>query len=300
MIYNPAARNAPPRERLQAAASALKPFGWDVNLRASEASGHARAIAAEVAADGVPTVIACGGDGTLNEVINGVVGTSTNVAVIRGGTGNVFAKEIGMPRTPEKALRALIDGEVHHFDLGLAGERYFLLMCGIGYDANIVRRVPHIQKRLLGTTAFVLDGLWTLPTYKSRQVTVRIDGLDEKLDLYWLLLGNTRSYGGVIDITAEAVADDGQLDAFICTGDGVARVLSNAWQLARHQYETTQGIGLQRITRLDVITPGVPVQADGEYFGETPMTFTVKRQVLPILLPKGKGLHLLSRRDRMD
>jgi len=278
----------------------MKPHGWDINLRATEASGHARALAAEIASDGVPTIIACGGDGTLNEVINGIAGTATNVAVIRGGTGNVFAKEIGMPRTPEKALKALVDGEVRYFDLGVAGDRYFLLMAGIGYDANIVRRVPNLQKRLLGTTAFVIDGLWTLPTYKSRPVTVRIDGVQEDLDLYWMLLGNTRSYGGVIDITAQAVADDGKLDAFICSGDGVVRVLSNAWSLARRQYETRQGIGLQRLSRLDVLTPGVPVQADGEYFGETPMSFSVARRMLPVLVPKGKATHLLTQPDQQD
>jgi diacylglycerol kinase (ATP) len=295
IVYNPAARNAPPRQRLQDAAGCLKQNDWDVELRVSEAPGHARELAREAAAGGASVVFSCGGDGTLNEVVNGIAGSEATLGVLRGGMGNVFAKEIGVPRAPAKALQALVDGETRRFDLGKAGERYFLLMCGIGFDAHVVRRVSPRLKRWLGSTAYALLAMAMLPAYRPARIHMRLNGIEDDAEVYWLLLGNTRSYGGVIDITRRALADDGLLDAFVFEGSSRAWAFKTGALIAFGRAEGANGVSFLRVLRLEIDTPGIPVQADGEYFGETPMTFTIEPRVLPVLLPPGRGTHLLSR-----
>ncbi len=249
-------------------------------------------LAREAANAGTPVIFACGGDGTLNEVINGIVGTPSTVSLIRGGTGNVFAKEINVGRTPEKAMRVLLEGEEGKFDLGKANDRYFLLMCGIGFDAQVVRAVPRQPKRLLGTTSYVLWGVAEATRYRSKPVQIRLgDEEVHDIDLYWMLLGNTRSYGGVLNITNEAIADDGLLDAYLFAG---SMPLTTAARIAVAKQEGAPGVSFQRLKGLEILTPGIPVQADGEYFGETPMNFTIEEKALTILMPPGQGRQLLS------
>ena len=293
IIYNPMARNAPRPERLRAASDLYRIHGWQVDQAPTIAPGHATLLAREAAEAGTSVVFSCGGDGTLNEVINGLANTPARVSIIRGGTGNVFAKEIHVGRTPEKALRVLLEGEDGRFDLGKANERYFLLMCGIGFDASVVRKVPTRSKRLLGTTSYVLWGVAEAARYRSRLVDIRLGGDEEQeIDLYWLLLGNTRSYGGVLNMTHQAIADDGLLDAYLFAGSRLP--IATAARLAVQRQDGAPGVSFQRIQELEVLTPGIPVQADGEYFGETPMRFTVEKQALTILMPPGQARQLLS------
>jgi YegS/Rv2252/BmrU family lipid kinase len=293
IIYNPNARNAPKTERLKSAADLYRIHGWQIDLLPTEAAGHATLLAREAAEAGTPVIFSCGGDGTLNEVVNGTVHTPAHVSVIRGGTGNVFAKEINVGRTPEKALRVLIEGEEGRFDLGKANDRYFLLMCGIGFDASVVGKVPTRPKRLLGTTSYVLWGMAEATRYRGKPVRIRLgDDEEQEIDLYWLLLGNTRSYGGVLNITHEAIADDGLLDAYLFAGSRLP--ITTAARLAMQRQDGAPGVSFQRIQELEILTPGIPVQADGEYFGETPMTFTVEKQAVTFLMPPGQGRQLLS------
>ncbi len=270
--------------------------GWQIDLEFTRAPGHGIQLAREATASGVDTVIACGGDGTLNEVINGLAGSETRLALLRAGTGNVFAKEVGVPRDLEEALSVLVDGEERRFDLGLAGGRYFLLMCGIGIDAEIVRRVPSSPKRLLGTAIYGLWGMVVLPIFRPRRVSLKVDGEEDAhdVDLSWLLLGNTRSYGGVIDITSHAVADDGLLDAYIFAGNSYHWAASTVMRVALKRQKHAPGIYTRRLREIEILTPGLPVQADGEYIGRTPIKVSVVPRALSILLPSGRRQQLLS------
>jgi YegS/Rv2252/BmrU family lipid kinase len=258
-------------------------------------------------------VLASGGDGTVNEVVNGLAGSESALGLVRGGMGDVFGKEVGVPRSPEAALRLLVEGERRRFDLGVAfpmptdlagkrasgqigkeDERYFLLMAGIGFDASVVRRLPSRPKRLLGSTSYALWGLAEAVQFRPRLTRVRLDEVERELDLYWALLGNTRSYGGIIDIASEAKADDGLLDAFVFSGRGVPWAASMALRLALRRQEGARGVSFRRVHEVEVSTPGIAVQADGEYFGETPMRFGVAPGAVEVLLPIGGGRRLLG------
>lgn len=294
IIYNPAARTAPALEQLRLAAASVRERGWLIDIRPTSRAGDASRLAREAAASGARLVIACGGDGTLNEVVNGAAGSDTAVSVVRGGMGNVFAKEIGVPRSLAAAIQALVEGEDHRFDLGVAGGRYFLLMCGVGFDAAIVHRVPARPKRLLGSTSYALWGAAGLIGYQTRPVSLRLDGSSHEVDLYWLLLGNTRSYGGVINIASQALADDGLLDAYLYAGRGLSWAVRTGLWIALRRADRARGVSFQRVREVEVMTPGVPVQADGEYFGETPMRFSIAPQKMLVRMPRGRGQQLLS------
>jgi YegS/Rv2252/BmrU family lipid kinase len=323
IVYNPVARNAPSQKRLLGAAQGLKDAGWQVDLGLTEGAGHGSELARSAAKDGTSVVFACGGDGTVNEVVNGLAGSDCALGLIRGGMGNVFAKEIGVPRDPRQALQVLVEGERGRFDLGVAagdfvvsldvpngvqvdqqgalngsmgGERYFLLMAGVGFDASVVRNVPSKPKQLLGSTAYALWGVRELTRYQVQRAQLRLEGKEQEVDLFWLLLGNTRSYGGVLDITSNALADDGLLDVYTFAGRGLPWTASAALRLALGRHEKARGVFFERLSQLEVVTPGLPVQADGEHFGETPMRFSVAPGALEVLMPRGGGEKLLANR----
>jgi YegS/Rv2252/BmrU family lipid kinase len=293
IVFNPAARNAPSRQRLESAIEAAG-HDWEITLAATEFRGHATDLARGAAKGGASVVVACGGDGTVNEVVNGLAGGETALAVLRGGMGDVFAKEAGISKSAERALPRLLAGKRKRFDLGMAGERYFLLMAGVGFDAEVVRSVPDAAKKRWGSSSYLLWGLRRLAYYKPKRVSMRFDGLAADMDLYWLLAGNTRSYGGILDITSEARVDDGCLDAYAFAGGSALWLAKTAVRLGLRRLDGASGVTFRRLRRVQVETPGLPVQVDGEYIGETPVELSVAPSSLDVLLPRGKGSKLFG------
>jgi diacylglycerol kinase (ATP) len=305
IIWNPTARNSPSRARLDAAASAWNARGWDIGVVESHAPGHSTELARDAVAAGSNVVFACGGDGTVNEVVNGLAGTEALLGVLRAGTGNVFGKEVRVPRRLESALDVLEGGRAYTFDLGFAegervvrpnsdGRRYFLLMCGIGFDGAVVHRVPRVPKRLLGTTSYVLWGAAEAVKFKRRLVQVSVDGRAMEHDLYWMLLGNTRSYGGVADVAMHAVADDGLLEVYMFSGGGIPWIFRMGARIAFGRHHGSPDVAYCRAQSLSLDSPGLDVQADGEYFGPSPMRFGVARRALRVLLTPGAPERILT------
>ncbi|HLF71669.1 MAG TPA: diacylglycerol kinase family protein [Dehalococcoidia bacterium] len=293
IVYNPAARNAPNAERLRFAAAALLTNGWEIDVVETSAAEHATKLAREAAAAGASVVFACGGDGTVNEVVNGLVGSEAALGVVRGGMGDVFGKEIDVPRDPNKALRVLIEGTRRRFDLGRANDRYFMMMCGIGFDAAVVRGVPDNAKRRMGSFSYIIWGLREALRWRPKQTTLSVDHIESELQLHWAILGNTRSYGGVLNVASQALVDDGLLDAYIFDGKGPVDLAVAVTRVALRRREGGR-LSFRRLRELEVQTAGLMVQADGEYVGETPMRFEAVAGALDVMLPPGGGERLFS------
>ena len=282
-ILNPAARRAPPAERVRAALDGLA--GWETALALTEAAAHATELAREAARAGQDAVIACGGDGTVNEVANGLAGSQTALAVVRGGTANVWAKEARLPRKLSAAVGLLNDGEVRAIDLGKAGDRYFVALAGVGFDAAVVLAVHSGLKQRLGAASYILHGLRLAFSYRSTPAELALDGDPLASELYWLLLGNTRNYGGVLNITDRALVNDGLLDFCLLRRGGMLRLAWMAIGTVLHRHHSR--VGYRTLTSLDVRTPGLPVEIDGEYLGETPLRFEVAPGALRVIVPRG-------------
>ena len=292
VIVNPAARGAPKLERLRKAVSSIA--GWESTLEPTTAAGHATELAREAAQRGVDAVVACGGDGTMNEVANGLARSETAMATVRGGTANVWAKEIGAPKDVDEAVRVLENGELRSMDLGLAGDRHFLLMAGIGFDASIVQRVSPRLKRWSGALAYAVPSVLRAFGHRSINADLVVDAEALATPLYWLLLGNTRNYGGVLNLTHQAKADDGLLDICLLQHGGLPRIAWLAlWALLKRHQDRAEVV-FRTASMIEIRTPGLPVQLDGDYFGETPMTFGVAPNALRVMVPRGQASALFS------
>jgi len=307
VIVNPAARHAVPVQTIRVAAALALP-GWDVEVVETSAPGDAPRLASIATRARVDAVVACGGDGTLNGVLNGVVaagrvvGTTPAVALIPGGTANVWAREVRIPRDPQQALALLEAGLRVPLDLGVAtlrGEsRCFLLMCGMGLDAAVVRRVesrPRLKRRL-GPLAFVAHGAGTLARWRPAFARVEVDGVAVTQALALAIAGNTRLYGGVARVASDARADDGLLDlvTFEAATGGASLPLHARQALAGLQGRLgrtdVRGVSYRRGARI-VVRPerALAVQVDGEWLGESgpeaALTLTVEAGGLTFVLP---------------
>ena len=296
LIRNPAARNAIDDETLSAVIDVAVAAGWRIETIATDRAGRATEYARDAAERGVDVVVVHGGDGTINEVINGLAGTRTAMATLRGGTANVWAKETRAPKNPAEAMRRVVTGERRSIDLGRAGDRYFLLMCGVGFDAEIIPRVNARLKKRFGAAAYIIAGVITTFRAKTRAVSLALDGATQETPLFWMLLGNTRSYGGVANITYDALVDDGLLDVSIMRRGGVHRVIMDGARALLKRIRGSKNVLYTRAATIEIATPGLPVQIDGEPCGETPMMFAVAPGALQVIVGAGTKAAIFSRR----
>ncbi len=285
VIRNPASRRSLSGARLEAALDQARTAGWQVEVVETAHEGHATQIARDAATSGIDVIIVDGGDGTINEVVNGIAHSTVALAVIRGGTANVWAGEIGTSNDPAQAVRDIVRGVRRRIDLGRVDARYFLLMAGIGLDAEIVPRVPPRAKRWTGRVAYVAAGIVAALRTRPWSVRVRVDGEPRDTSLYWMLIGNTRSYGGVARITHRALADDGWLDVALMRRGGPFHLLVDGVRLFLGRHDRSPNIDYRTAKTVEILTPGLPVQVDGEPAGETPMTFEIAPLALEVIVP---------------
>jgi diacylglycerol kinase (ATP) len=287
IVFNPAAGQAESlAQELSACCDILRAGGWSVEVAPTTGPGDGSRLAREAAAQGCDVVIAAGGDGTINEVVNGLAGTRTALGALPIGTMNVWIRELGLPLQPRAAAEALLSARVHPIDLGRAGERYFLLMAGVGFDAAVVTEVRSGEKRRLGAFAYVLRALELAFRFRGTPVRLTVDGKVLRRRTLLIVLGNSQLYGGVIKITARASIDDGLLDLCLIKGNtflgAPLRLASIFFQ--RHMLDPKIEYHRARSVRIES-RKQMPVQVDGDHIGSTPITIAVAPGVLRALLP---------------
>ncbi len=269
---------------------ALRGRGATVETAVTSRAGEGSAIARQASDAGADVVVACGGDGTLNEAVNGLAGTPTALAVYPAGTVNVWAREVGVPADPVRAAALLWEGEWRWIDLGRAGQQYFLLMAGVGFDADVAARVTRPEKRRWGPLAYVGRGIVTAIRWPRQRMWLNLDGRSLRRRLLFVVVGNTRLYGGVVNITYRAVADDGLLDVCLFGGQGLGEKLLHALRIATGSHTRHPTVEYYRVRRFSLVTrPRLAVQVDGDTIGSTPMTFEACPRALKVIVPRGHG-----------
>ena len=251
-----------------------------VEVGETKGPGHAGELATEAAERGIDLVVALGGDGTVNEVANGLAGTAIPMAVLPGGGANVFARSLGLPRDAVEAAGILLE-RLHEpprrIPLGRAGDRWFLANAGVGIDAAIVRRVEERQmaKRLAGDLSFAWSGLRVLfSEYDRRTPHLHVKLGDAVVeDVFTVLVQNVDPYTYVGDRAIRFCADaslDGGLDAVAfrtLRTTLVARVLLRALRTGKPvRRAAAYGHDLPSV-QIEADEP-VPLQVDGEFVGE--------------------------------
>jgi len=289
VILNPRSGHLPKPRELLAALALLEQRGWTVERRRTSGPQDARRLAAAAAAAELDAVLACGGDGTINEVVNGLAHSQTALAVLPAGTVNVWAREVGISRRPLDAVRLVDEGERRRIDLGRVGERYFLLLASVGSDAAAVGAVSPEAKRRFGRYALLFAGVRDF--HRRRTLALRIDGEGEPLEGTFVaaIAGNTRLYAGVLEATAQARLDDGLIDLCALRGAGWRGLLPHLVRTGLHRHLGTAGVEYRQAARLTLTSPEpLPVQVDGEYAGQsTLLEITAEPQALTVIVPRG-------------
>jgi YegS/Rv2252/BmrU family lipid kinase len=256
-----------------------------------ETSGPGNGIfLARAAVDsGSDVVVACGGDGTLNEVCNGVVGSTVPIGILPAGTSNVFAMETGVPRNLEKAARLILEGTPTPVDLGLAGPRYFILMLGAGFDAYTIQGVNPKLKGIFGKTAHVYSGVKSFSSFNAEPISVELLDRPERFEGYEVIVANSSLYGGKFKIVKAARWNDGLLNVCVFEKGNILALIKYYLGVQVGQHEKFDDFVSVPTTHVRLSGNRVLYHLDSEPAGQLPLQVKVAPGAVRILLPEGAG-----------
>lgn len=296
LIYNPlSGRLRWKRERdLDRAVHLLEAYGIHSTRLPTAGPGSATELARAHLAAGRDLIIVCGGDGTVNEVVNGMVGSRVPLALLPAGTGNVLAKELGLPWSIWRAAEYIPRGVVRRIALGLArrarpegraGARHFICLAGVGADANIVYHLRPHEKLQLGILSYVLESFRQLWRYDFPLFTLR--SANQALPAALAIISRTKNYGGPIEITrrADLFGDDFE----VCTFPRRFPLSYLLYFLAMEfrvleRFRSVHFLRAREV-RAQPHHARILVQVDGELAGELPMEFVIVPDALSLLVP---------------
>ena len=281
VILNPAARSDK-ASRLRERIAALS---GGASMRLTSEAGDARDIAAEAVREGFEVVIAAGGDGTLNEVVNGIGGSTVRLGILPVGTMNVFATELGIPQgNLERAWSIIEQGNVVEVDLPKANDTHFIQLAGVGLDAEVVRKTTADSKRALGPLSYLLT-LVQVAAHKPSRVMLEAEG-GRISEGSFALIGNGRLYGGPFPVFQRASLFDGLLDVLVFQNQSHWDVVRYFQAIAFGTHPQLPDVEYFQTSTLRVTSSGdVPVELDGEVAGMLPCLFSVSSQKLRVLAP---------------
>ncbi|HZH89370.1 MAG TPA: diacylglycerol kinase family protein [Pyrinomonadaceae bacterium] len=265
--------------------------GIEVETLTTNAPGDATRLAAEAARDGVSEVIVSGGDGTINEALQGLVGTHVRLGIWPAGTANVLARELHLPFDAEGAAGVIARGDVRRIYAGCATEdvsgarRYFFLMAGIGLDASVVERVRPRLKRRVGEGAFWVSGLGHLLRWRPVSFRVEVEG--QTYPATFAAFGRAAHYGGDLSVTPGARLDAPEFEICIVNSHSRLRFLRLlAHALGREGVRREiPGVSYVRATRARA-TGDARMQVDGELTGQMPVTFEIAPEPVEVIAPR--------------
>jgi len=288
LIYNPAA-GARGARKAEKAIDTLTRLGYAVTALATSGPGSATTLAATIAAEGWPLLVVAGGDGTINEAVNGIAGAGTSLAIIPTGTANVLARELGVPADVKRACRAAVGGDRLAIDLGRADGRYFTLMAGAGFDALVIKNLNPALKRAIRHAAFPVSGL---KTYFGRELPLlRVTAGERVAEGCFVVAANSRYYGGRFGPTPEASMTDGLLDVCVLKEKSFTRMAEFWYRALKTGRPGGPWVEYFRAGELEVESAGgekVLVQVDGELSGELPARITVASRALEVRVGAGR------------
>jgi diacylglycerol kinase (ATP) len=284
IIHNPMAGRPETNMRVALVADRLRALGRNVRIDVTEHPGHATALALAAVADGQDFVVAAGGDGTVNEVAQALVGSATTLGVLPIGTVNIWAGESAMRWHVDRFASDLVDGTVREIDVGRCGNRFFLLMGGIGLDAAVVRAVGPALKRRFGRLAYGIALARLSRGYKGTRVRITLDGQAIETTCLMLVVSNTRRYAGRVEAAPRAFADDGLLDVTLLRGERVWNGLVQAGAIVSGKtgLSSQMRVGKARVIEVESSSP-LPIQLDGDFHGFTPARFEVIPRALRVV-----------------
>jgi len=327
LIYNPFGGQVVVRHELGNVVAFLERYGWSVTLRETSKPLEANKLARHAVNKGVKVVIAAGGDGTVNEVANGLVSTDVALGVLPVGTTNSWALQMGIPTLnpmfpgtqavklisalEEKitrplpvnyyrkvlldAARVLVEGHTVAVDMGKLSGRYFLMWAGMGLDAAIAQSVPLKEKKALGSWAYMLPTIESAYRYSGTDVCLNLDGKLVNVSTPLIVISNIQLYGGMMAIGAKACVDDARLDVCIFKGGGFFTFVQQAMKVLSHRHLQDPKVEYYQCREIVVESAlPLPVHVDGEPFTNTPVTIHTVPSSLKVIVPEIAPAHLFG------
>ena len=283
-IVNPAAGNgAGDRAAIRLAADLLK-AELAVEIVRTPAPGEAARIARQAADDGYPMVIAVGGDGTANEIANGLLGTGTALALFPVGSGNDFARALGYPRRRRHLVRFLASARRRVIDVGEANGRIFVNAVGIGIDGHVAERILASERIVGATLGYFVGSLVSIVEYSPQPMRVRIDGASREGKHLVVVAANGTHFGGGMHVAPKAQQDDGQLDVIVAGDLGKWASLVALAKLYRGTHVDGRTILAFKARELEVdLDRPLPMETDGEPSRAAHLSVRVRPKALTVL-----------------
>lgn len=276
--------------RLRPSVEILRQNGHSVTVAPTTGPATAGALARAHITRGADLIVVAGGDGTINEVIGGMAHSQVPLAVLPGGTANVLATEMKLGRSLEHAALRVGESLPQRISAGRltckdGGERYFLLMAGIGLDAHIVYHINGPLKARIGKLAYWVAG-WSLLGKSLKEFTVQIDGREQKCS--FVLASKVRNYGGDFEIARQVTLFDDHFETVLFEGSNTLRYVKYFAGMVSNRLPGMRGVSVLQADRIVLKAPGdaaVYVQVDGEFAGRLPAEITIVPDALTLMVP---------------
>jgi len=305
VVLNPASAGGRTLRRWPATMRALRSAGVTFDVHRTVGPGDATHAVRTAIQRGCRTIVAVGGDGTLNEVVNGFfdaegapIGGDAMLALLPSGTGGDFRRAVGIPSDIDAAARLIAIGSVRHIDAGRIefgnGDlRFFINIADCGMGGEVVARVNRrtSNRGVRGSAIFLGTSLVTLLGYTSRSARIEIDGMLIERDVRSVVIANGRYFGGGMHVAPNAALDDGQFDVVIIGETGRARALTGIPSLYRGRHLDRREVEVYRARTVRVACEGEPMLFDveGEQVGTTPATLTCLPDAISLCVPEASG-----------
>ena len=291
VLINPNAGNGKGKKDWKRISSLMIEEGLSFTEKFTEKKGHAITLTLEGIETGFRKIITVGGDGTLNEVVNGVLlnrfcpTQDITLALIPVGTGNDWGRMIGIPLDYKKAIKIISDEKMMLHDIGNVSfydgtekkSRYFINIAGLGFESVVVRRSNNQKERgRSGKAIYFSNLLMSLLSYKNTKAEIVIDGVKTSADVFSINVGNGKYCGGGMRQTPDALPDDGVLDVTIINGMGKIEIIRNLKMLYDGTILNHPKIDGYRCKNIKVSSESIIyAEADGESLGHTPVEFSI-------------------------
>ena len=283
VIYNPIAGSR--SSMLEQTLKILEKLGVQVALRETKGPGDGESLCKEaIRQDSYSAVAAAGGDGTINEVANGLLGADTPLGIIPLGTVNLLAMETGLPKDPELAARTIAFGPAQPINVGWVNGRAFLLMVGAGFDGRVVAGVSSSLKGLIGKGAYGVAGLKEIFFKSPARLIVEADG--SEYEAAWAVVSNSSFYGGKFALAPSADLQSPGFTVSLIPGKTQCGLISGLAAVWRDRKAENGWKQLNSVTRITISSDqNEPAQMDGDYFAPLPLTITQAPQSLDLIIP---------------
>jgi YegS/Rv2252/BmrU family lipid kinase len=281
VILNPAARS----EKAKRWRARVESFARGCVICATSRAGEAEALARHAAQEGFEKIVAAGGDGTINEVVNGLAGSNAALGLLPIGTMNVFATELGLPAHDLQLCWNIIQGEhTRLVDLPSANGKFFVQLAGVGLDAQVVKETSLTLKRSFGPLSYLISAAQIAAREPPR---LFLESENSPIDEgSFVLVGNGRLYGGPFPFFKHAAIDDGLFDVIAFKRLGYLEIIKYLQDVVFSSEIRVPEIEYFQTRRLRVTSDReVPVELDGELVGNCPVEFQVRERTLRVLTP---------------